>query len=196
MTLELGCYWLHGCAQLCMLLAATATATSHPPHGLPASPPPPAHPAGSVTWNEELSQIATLIKAPSGFEPKAYEFKLQAADRAHPQKPPATIGKAALDMAKFAASTGGAQQVALTVAMAGGGRAVLHLVVGAAEVKGMALDDDAMSVMTGASGLSSTSPSAWGGGRWGGWLDIWLPLRLRLGFGLFWLTCLPPGACS
>jgi hypothetical protein len=116
-----------------------------------------------VTWNEELSQIATLVKAPSGFEPKAYEFKLQAADRAHPQKPPATIGKAALDMATFAAG-GGAQQVALTVAIVGGGRAVLHLVVGAAEVKGMALDDDAMSVMTGASGLSSASPSAWGCG--------------------------------
>jgi hypothetical protein len=132
-----------------------------------------------VTWNEQLSQIATLVKAPSGFEPKAYEFKLQAADPAHPQKPPATIGKAALDMAKFAAGRS-PQQVALTVPIVGGGRAVLHLVVGASEVKGMALDDDAMSVMTGASGLSSASPSARGccGAAVPGWACV-----LTLGWG-------------
>lgn len=33
--------------------------------------------AGAVAWNEELSQIATLVRSGSGFEPKAYEFKLQ-----------------------------------------------------------------------------------------------------------------------
>lgn len=38
----------------------------------------PAAAAGAVEWREELSQIATLIKLPSGsFEPKEYEFKLQ-----------------------------------------------------------------------------------------------------------------------
>lgn len=49
------------------------------------------------------------------------------------------------------------------MALSGGGTARLHLVVGATEVKGMGVDDDAMSVMTGASGLSSTSPSEWQG---------------------------------
>ncbi len=52
-----------------------------------------------------------------------------------------------------------AQEMALPVALAGGGRATLHLVVRATEVKGVGVEDDAMSVMTGASGLSSTSPS-------------------------------------
>ncbi|KAI3429238.1 hypothetical protein D9Q98_005337 [Chlorella vulgaris] len=114
--------------------------------------------AGAVEWREELSQIATLIKLPSGsFEPKEYEFKLQAPGGG--QKPPATIGKAGLDMARFAAAAGGAQAVSLTVPVPGGS-ATLHLVVGAAEVKGMGIDDDAMSIMTGASGLSEATPSA------------------------------------
>ncbi|PSC67340.1 hypothetical protein C2E20_8974 [Micractinium conductrix] len=117
---------------------------------------------GAVEWNEELSQIATLVRTPSGgYEEKAYEFKLQAPDPSHPSKPPATVGKAALDMARFAPAPGGpprVQQVALTVPL-GGGSATLHLLVGATEVKGMGPDDDAMSVMTGASGLSSVMHS-------------------------------------
>lgn len=107
-----------------------------------------------MTWDEELSQIATLVKLPASFEAKEYEFKLQAPGGG--QKPPATIGKASLDMARFAAAHG-AQAVALAVPVPGG-RATLHLVVGAAEVKGMALDDDAMSVLTGASGITESSP--------------------------------------
>ncbi|EFN59880.1 hypothetical protein CHLNCDRAFT_132885 [Chlorella variabilis] len=110
--------------------------------------------SGCVTWDEELSQIATLVKLPASFEAKEYEFKLQAPGGG--QKPPATIGKASLDMARFAAAHG-AQAVALAVPVPGG-RATLHLVVGAAEVKGMALDDDAMSVLTGASGITESSP--------------------------------------
>jgi hypothetical protein len=61
-------------------------------------------------------------------------------------------------MARFAAAAGGAQAVSLTVPVPGGS-ATLHLVVGAAEVKGMGIDDDAMSIMTGASGLSEATPS-------------------------------------
>ena len=38
---------------------------------------PPCFAAGAVEWKEELSQIATLVRSGSGFEPKAYEFKLQ-----------------------------------------------------------------------------------------------------------------------
>jgi hypothetical protein len=35
-----------------------------------------------VAWNEELSQIATLVKLPSGaYEAKEYEFKLQVGAR-------------------------------------------------------------------------------------------------------------------
>lgn len=33
--------------------------------------------SGVVEWGEELSQIATLVRTPGGFEQKQYEFKLQ-----------------------------------------------------------------------------------------------------------------------
>lgn len=60
-----------------------------------------------VAWHEDLSQIATLVRTPSGgYEAKAYEFKLQAPDRGSAAKPPATIGKAPLDMARFAPAAG------------------------------------------------------------------------------------------
>lgn len=47
--------------------------------GTPPSPPF----SGAVAWNEELSQIATLVRSGSGFEPKAYEFKLQVGAGGH-----------------------------------------------------------------------------------------------------------------
>ena len=127
-------------------------------------------PAGVVTWDEEQSQIATLLKTPVGFESKQYEFKLQApapsSSSSAATKPPVTIGKAVLDMGRFAAAGGAAlQPVVLPVGLPGGGRCTLHLAVRATEVQGHlalgggAADDDAMSVMTGASGLTSSGPS-------------------------------------
>eukprot|EP00887_Chlorella_sp_A99_P003226 scaffold9.g3226.t1 len=89
--------------------------------------------AGSVAWNEELSQIATLTKLSKGaFEPKEYQFRVQAPDRSNPQKFN-TIGKAALDMARYADTPSGEAAV-VHIPVPGGGAARLKIVIAAVSV--------------------------------------------------------------
>ncbi|GAB4816179.1 hypothetical protein N2152v2_003225 [Parachlorella kessleri] len=109
---------------------------------------------GKATFNEELSQIATLSKeSKGGFESKEYHFKLQAPERGNQQKY-VTLGKAVLDMARFTGdSPSRPQGVKLRLQLAGGRTATLSVQASSAQVKGMA-DDDGMSVVTGVSDMS------------------------------------------
>ena len=90
------------------------------------------------------------------FEAKEYQFRVQAPERGNPQKFN-TVGKASLDMSRFATSSGG-EGVVLAIPTAGRSQARLKVVVAAVAVKGVVEDDVSSVAMSAVSGLSSHSP--------------------------------------